>query len=163
MSPPEGFTEDWLVQHQRRLQKRATGTLGPFPAPSRQLRSQRPRKYKNIPTLVTFRELEVVHGHHRMCHTFDSQKEADYYQALALRRQAGEITDLRLQEPFALIVRGLDGPVVVGEWLADAVFYECPSGVRVVADVKSEGTRTAVYQLKKKIVEACWGISILEV
>lgn len=38
-----------------------------------------------------------------------------------------------------------------------------PKGILVVEDVKCKATRTAVYRLKKKIVEANYGITITEV
>ncbi len=156
------FTEEWLARQLQSVKPRITVV---HPAePTVEFKSQRPRKHRNIPTLITFAELELVNGHHRICHTFDSAKEAAHYQALALRRQAGEITNLRLQEPFGLIARvQADGSAKpCGEYYADFVFEE--AGQRVVQDVKSTHTRTiAEYRLKKKIVEACWGITILEV
>ncbi len=102
----------------------------------------------------------MVNGHLRLIHTFQSQREANYYADLVLRRKAGEITDLRLQEPYALIVQRPNGqPRIVGEWLAD-FDYRDASG-RHIVDAK--GVKTALYLLKKKIVEAAHDLTVEEV
>jgi len=157
------WTEDDFAKHQARLGK----PVKVYPQTVKVVQAapagMRPRKYRNTPTLVTFETAEIVNGHLRLCHTFDSLKEADFYRQCDLRRKAGELENLRLQEPFALIVKCQDGSsAIVGEWLADAVYDDLVLKQRITADVKSDGTRTAVYGLKKKIVEACWGISISE-
>jgi hypothetical protein len=120
-------------------------------------------KYGNKAVLVDLGPSgEIVNGHLRFVHYFQSQHEADYFAELKLRRHAKEIANIRLQEPFALIVRQPDGrPQSVGEWLADFVFMDAASGLRHVVDAK--GFKTHLYELKKKIVEACWGITIEEV
>lgn len=121
-------------------------------------------KYGNKTVLVAFGTSgEVVSGHVRLEHWFDSGKEAAHYHDLALRRHAGEITRLTLQEPLPLLVWTSSGPVIVGEWYADFVYDDLIDGKRHYVDVKSEGTRgIETYRLKKKIVEACHGISIEE-
>lgn len=120
-------------------------------------------KYRNKPVLVDLGPHgEVVNGHLRLVHTFQSQREADYYADLKMRQLAGDVGHLRLQEPFALIVQRPDGqPRIVGEWLADFVFDGLLSGTRHIVDAK--GVKTHLYILKKKIVEACHGITIEEV
>jgi hypothetical protein len=111
-------------------------------------------------------------------HTFDSQREADYYADLVLRRRAGEITDLELQRSYALIAHKQAGaPEIIGYYEADFVFAELvPTGRRVVATtyppgrevvrklrvVDVKGVKTQLYALKKKLAEACWGIEIEE-
>jgi hypothetical protein len=37
------------------------------------------------------------------------------------------------------------------------------TGEQVTEDVKSKATKTAVYQLKKKLVKALYGVDIVEV
>ncbi len=121
-------------------------------------------KYGNKAVLVDLGPSgEVVGGKLRLVHTFDSQREADYYQELRLRRAAGEIEGLELQVPYALIAYNKFGPpVIAGYYEADFTLFELkPERRHRVVDVK--GMKTQVYALKKKIVEACWGITIEEV
>jgi len=88
--------------------------------------------------------------------TFASKKEAKRYQELRLLERAKEITDLILQPRFPLQIHGKS----LGSYVGD--FQYTVDGVReVVEDVK--GVRTPVYRLKKKIVEAIYGITIQEV
>lgn len=96
---------------------------------------------------------------------FASQKEARRYQELKLLEKAGEIALIEVQPRFPLCVAGNDGLAKhVGDYVAD--FRYIVRGYRpildkvVVEDVK--GVRTAVYRLKKRIVEAQYGITILE-
>ena len=85
---------------------------------------------------------------------FASKREAAVYRDLRLRVLAGEITDLELQPRFPLTVHG----VKVCTYVADFEWQE--DGARVVADVK--GMKTPVYNLKKKLVRAIYGVDILE-
>jgi uncharacterized protein DUF1064 len=158
------WSEDDLAKYLTKFRKPVLSQPPPVQAPSSNGSSMRPRKYRNRKELVTFLGQEIVAGHVRLCHEFDSEKEAAHYRALCLRRHAGDIADLRLQEPFPLIVKALDGSgVIVGEWYADFTYNDLAEKRHVVADVKSEGTKTAVYELKKKIIEACHGFRIEEV
>ena len=86
---------------------------------------------------------------------FDSKREAARYSELKLLQAAGEIRDLELQPEYELAVAGR----VVGKYIAD--FRYMDGGRVVVEDAK--GVRTDVYRLKKKMVEAIYGIKILEV
>ena len=88
--------------------------------------------------------------------TFDSKREASRYLELKLLQAAGEIQDLVLQPPFELIVQG---GKVVGKYYAD---FQYRVGARVVVE-DAKGTRTDVYRLKKKIVEAVHHIQIVEI
>jgi len=152
-----GISEEDYAHLLRNGRKTAQGGAGEAITETPKKRS----KMGNKPVLVDLGPSgEVVNGHLRLVHLFQSQREADYYGELVLRRKAGDITKLRLQEPFALIVQRADGqPAIVGEWLADFE-YEDAAG-RHVVDAK--GMKTAMYLLKKKIVEACHGIRIEEV
>jgi hypothetical protein len=85
---------------------------------------------------------------------FDSKKEAARYQQLKLLERAGEIMELTLQPRFDLIVNG----VKCGFYKADFQYLEV--GKYVVEDVK--GMKTPVYNLKKKLVKAIYGIDIFE-
>lgn len=88
---------------------------------------------------------------------FQSGAEARRYSELKLLQMGKQISNLRLQVEYPLKV----GDLVVGAYFADFV-YEDPagSGRTVVEDVK--GYKTDIYQLKKKLMLACYGISILE-
>ena len=157
----EGFDQAWLDARDRQKAAQAgQNGVGTTIPPTTEKRT----KYRNTPVLVDLGPSgEVINGHLRLVWTFDSQKEAEFYKACVLRRAAGEIRELRLQEPFALKVYGVDGnPAIVGEYLADAVFYDAIHQRRRVCDVKSQGTKTALYLLKRKIVEAAYGIVIEE-
>ena len=103
-------------------------------------------KYRAIPT--------VVDGIR-----FASKAEAKHYGVLKIRERAGEITDLELQPEYPIIVNG----VRVAIYRADFRFMgRTKHGyIQMIVDVK--GMRTPVYKLKKKLVEALYGITITEV
>src|SRR5689334_5102470 len=93
----------------------------------------KPSKYRNKKT-----EVDGI--------LFDSKKEAKRWIELKLMQQAGQITDLRLQHLFPLIVNG----VTVGEYRADFTYMRLNyphagfHGLFTVEDVK--GYRTDLYQ-----------------
>jgi hypothetical protein len=107
-----------------------------------------PRKYRNIPTVV-----EGIH--------FDSTGESQYYQRTLLPRvRTGEIRNLVLQPKFPLVVNG----VHIADYYADFQYEDVSSRKVIVEDFKSEATRKdKTYRLKKKLVEALYGIVIVEV
>ena len=106
------------------------------------LKKKKPSKYRN--------EKTVYDGI-----TFDSKKEAARYADLRLLEKAGDITFLHLQEKFPVII----GRDKICDYIAD--FYYMESGGRyVIEDCK--GMRTPVYKLKKRLVEAIYGIKIIE-
>lgn len=117
---------------------------------------------------------------------FASKKEANRYGELKLLERAGHIKDLELQPSFDLIVveftvrarlkeaaariAGRAAPKdtrhKVGVYRADfryreRALSESENDRTVVEDVK--GVKTAVYKLKKRMVEAQYGIEIVEV
>lgn len=154
-----GWTQEDVDAVLKRQDRAKTATNGSGATTTHKAK-KRP-KYGNKAVLVDLGPKgEVVGGHLRLVHTFPSGREAAHYAELKLRRHAGEITDLRLQEPYALIVQRPDGqPQLVGEWLADFDYRD--STGRHVVDAK--GKKTDMYILKKKIVEACHAITIEEV
>lgn len=89
---------------------------------------------------------------------FDSKKECRRYQALVLRGLAGEIEDLELQPAFPLTVQG----VIVATYFADFRYRDRQTRELITEDVKSAGTRTPIYRLKKRLTEVLYGITILE-
>jgi hypothetical protein len=100
---------------------------------------------------------------------FDSQREAARYAELKLLVIAGFITDLEVHPTFALMVPILgpaDGPITlctIGKYHADFRYLHLRTGEVVIEDVKSPPTRTALYRLKKKHIEAQYQITIVEV
>lgn len=101
-----------------------------------------PPKYGNKPG--------ECHQHH----VHDSRKEARRCDALHLMEKAGEIRELTLTPTWDLVVEGMS----VGRYSADFGYME--KGVSITEDCK--GVRTAVYQLKKKLMLAIYGIEIRE-
>jgi len=94
---------------------------------------------------------------------FDSQKEARRYDELMVMLQAGTIRDLRLQVDFTLQEAYTDSEgkrVRAIRYKADFTYLKKSFVDRdgewmwalVVEDVKSRGTRTRVYAIKKKLV-----------
>jgi Protein of unknown function (DUF1064) len=90
---------------------------------------------------------------------FDSQKEMKRYQELLLLEQAGQIRSIQLQPRYDLVVNGNK----IGFYRADFCYEDVATGTLIVEDVKSPATKTPVYQLKKKLVKAIYGIEIHEV
>jgi hypothetical protein len=112
-------------------------------------------KYKNKKTVVN----EIK---------FDSKKEAQRYAELIEELKRGDITDLRLQQTYTLqesymTVGGVRVKAI--KYIADFSYLRKVDGNlrRVVEDVKSRGTRTPVYQMKRKMMFHKYGINITEV
>ncbi len=88
--------------------------------------------------------------------TFDSAAEARRYGELLLLVAAGDITDLKLQPRFPLLVNGEK----VCEYRADFQYLDA-DGQLVVEDVK--GVRTEGYRLKAKLMRAVHRITVKEI
>jgi hypothetical protein len=105
-------------------------------------------KYRAVPT-----EVDGVR--------FASKAEARRYGELSLLVKARKIRQLELQPEFPIVVNG----VKVAKYVADFRYQTIPwdyEGIEtVVEDVK--GMKTPVYRLKKKLVEAQYGITIREI
>lgn len=86
---------------------------------------------------------------------FASKREAKRYQDLKLMERAGEISGLNLQVKMPVTMNG----VHICFYIADFA-YSDKQGNAIVEDCK--GFRTDVYKLKKKLVEAQYGIEIIE-
>jgi len=99
-------------------------------------------KYKNTPTLLD----GVV---------FASKLEARRYGELRLLEWAGQISNLKTQVPFQLVVNGQ----LVATYTADFTYTDS-QGKQHIEDAK--GMLTPVYRLKKKLMRACYGIDIEE-
>jgi hypothetical protein len=100
-------------------------------------------KYGNVPTVTDDGR-------------FDSKAELARWQELKLLERAGEISGLRRQVRFALDVNGQH----IAVYVADFCYSDPKTGLMTVED--SKGVKTAVYQLKKKLMLAVHGVEILE-
>lgn len=87
---------------------------------------------------------------------FASKKEANRYCELKLLERAGEISNLKLQPEYLIIVNGQE----VCKYKADFSYRDEKTVTQVVEDTK--GFKTPVYRLKKKLMKACYGIEIFE-
>ena len=92
---------------------------------------------------------------------FDSMKEANRYAELVLLQKGGVIKDLRRQVKYTLIpsqklANGKHVPPVT--YIADFVYIR--DGKETVEDCK--GYKTAVYQIKKKLMLHTFGIEVVE-
>jgi hypothetical protein len=86
---------------------------------------------------------------------FASKREANRYYELKVLQKAGEITDLKCQPRFPLVVRGTK----ICTYVAD-FSYRNKSGELVVEDVKSKPTMTPAFRLKAKLLQAVEGITV---
>jgi hypothetical protein len=100
---------------------------------------------------------------------FASKKEAARFLELQCWQKAGQIADLEVHPVYPLHVMELwrsGSPIVVttvGKFTADFQYLNMQTGEIVVEDVKSNATRTEAYRLRKKLVEAIHGITVMEV
>lgn len=128
-----------------KYRRQAEEQLGKVP------KAQKPNKYGNIKT-----------ADDRWI--FDSRKEADYFDQLKLRMEAGEIRHLVIQPRYelqqAFDKNGKHYQDI--EYVADYEYIECTTGKTYVVDVK--GKKTPVYNIKKKLFEFKYPeLTILEV
>lgn len=141
-------------RYQKQIMKKIAERERGKPAPAE---PQKPTKYHNEKT----QECGI---------TFDSKKEARRFRVLRQMQNAGEIEDLRLQVNFTL-QEGYtkpDGervrPIV---YKADFTYRKKDENggytLYIVEDVKSRATQTAVYRMKRKLMQEKKGITIREV
>jgi hypothetical protein len=95
--------------------------------------------------------------------TFDSRAEAKRYAELKLLEKAGQISDLKLQPRFPFYYQTGWTSELIFTYVADFSYVDNvpPHPMTVVEDVK--GFRTPLYRLKKKLIEAQYGIAITEI
>jgi Protein of unknown function (DUF1064) len=93
---------------------------------------------------------------------FQSKAEAARWGELCLLERAKLIRELERQPAFPIVVTNPAGrAVIVAAYIADFRYREGPEGILVIEDVK--GMITPLYRLKKKLVEAQYGITITEI
>lgn len=85
---------------------------------------------------------------------FDSTRECRRYQDLELMQRGGQIFELKRQVPYDITIDGAH----ICTWIADFTYRI--NGKQVTEDVK--GFKTPEYKLKKRLVEAIYGVKILE-
>ena len=85
---------------------------------------------------------------------FASKLEGRYYSNLKLLERAGAVTAVVLQQPFVVTVNGM----VICTYRCDFVFYDLKDQHTRAVDTK--GVDTPVSKLKRKLVEAQYGITI---
>lgn len=89
--------------------------------------------------------------------TFDSLLEATRYTQLKALERGGLIKDLVLQPVFAIELNGKK----ICKYISDFQYYDIEQARTIVEDCK--GMKTDVYRLKKKLTEAQYGITIIEI
>jgi len=94
---------------------------------------------------------------------FDSKKEAECWTYLRARERAGEIDCLERQvkyelAAFAQTPEGVSHPVKVCTYKADFRYFDKLRKAWVVADAK--GVKTALFNLKMKLMKANHGIEV---
>ncbi|MFC5449055.1 DUF1064 domain-containing protein [Paenibacillus aestuarii] len=89
--------------------------------------------------------------------TFDSQKEARYYNTLKILKRAGEVKDFILQPEFILFegyIRKHDNKKIRPiKYIADFKVIWSDGRVEIVDVKSSKEFKTQVYRLKRKILE----------
>ena len=157
--PPKLQEQVWrkvIKQDQRRKRE-------PLPSPSL-AEGQKASKYHNRHTERVAPSGTVIR--------FDSQREARRYDNLMAWQKTVEIKDLRLQVDFTLQEAYTDTEgrrVRAIRYRADFTYLRRLMGreghtwALVVEDVKSRGTRTKDYLLKRKLMKERFGIDIVEV
>ena len=122
-------------------------------------------KYKAIKT-----ERQLAYG----VHVFDSKKEAQRFDELMLLLKAGQIRNLKLQPQFTLQESYVssDGERIRAIRYTADFSYERRTkldaeGVifwpKVVEDCKSSATKTKDFEIRKRLLNDRFGISITEV
>lgn len=109
--------------------------------------------------------LEKKKGQKLICHCgshelqyFPSQAEVRRYRSLQLMQRAGQIYGLELQPKFDVVINGIK----ITQYRADFRYYT-DEGKHVIEDVKGttdEQYLTDVFKLKRKLVEAIFGVKI---
>ena len=91
--------------------------------------------------------------------TYDSIKECNRWFENKQREQAGEIECLRYHPKFDIVVAG----IYIGKMTLDSAYIISATQEHVWEDVKSPDTRRKTdYRLRKKLIEAIYGIVITE-
>lgn len=91
---------------------------------------------------------------------FQSKGEADRWQELKLEQRAGVIKRLRRQVTFPLVVKGW--PAYEEGYRADFTYYRLKAGEWFYVVEDKKGHKTEIYENKKRLMKAIYGIEIRE-
>ena len=149
-----GFSAKDIARMSPKAQRQVLQKLGKAARPKES-------KYHNVPE-------------HRGKLRFDSKKEARRYDELLLLLRAGKIRSLRLQAQYTLqesYITPEGERVRAIKYVADFAYeracapdkYGTIIWLPVVEDVKSTATKTPQYEMKKKLLQERFGLSITEV
>jgi hypothetical protein len=92
---------------------------------------------------------------------FDSRKESEFYGSLKIKKQAGLIKDFKMQVPYNIVVNNIH----IANYFLDFE-VENNDGTIEYIDIKGKDKKTnkfiktGVFALKKRLVEAIYGIKI---
>lgn len=89
---------------------------------------------------------------------FRSHLEATYFNRLKLLKSSGEITNIEREVRYELTVNGF----FICAYMMDFRVTWADGRIDYI-DCKSKPTMTPVYAIKKKLMEACHGITLREV
>lgn len=92
---------------------------------------------------------------------FHSKAEGQRYLQLKALQEKGEIENLKLQPAYECVVKNKKITTYRADFKYDVIDDRGHVIKSVVEDVK--GMLTDIYKLKKKLVEACYDIKILEI
>lgn len=94
-------------------------------------------------------------------HYFASRGEAQRYAQLELLQAAGQIKRLRVQVPFRIKCNGILVTTYYADFVYDRVHANGIGTAQVIEDYKgSKDATTDTFKLKKKLVEAVYGVEI---
>jgi len=94
-------------------------------------------------------------------HNFDSKKEAEFYGQLKIKKNAGLIKDFQMQVRYDIIVNS----IMIGKYFLDFLIENNDGSIEYI-DIKGKDSKTnkfiktGVFALKKRLVEAIYGINI---
>jgi len=108
---------------------------------------QRKKKKKTRPGRTKY-NTRPARCHCTAGHNHDSRVEAQHCNRLAARLAAGRIADYKTQKRFDLVVNGR----LVGRHYVDFLI-EQNDGTQSIVEVKSPGTVTEIWKLKRALTE----------
>ena len=128
-------------------------------APSSKVGKARKARGDNAEARVPMGSKYKARGSKEVDGFFSSQKELRRYRELQLLEKAGEIRYLKRQVRHKLVVNG----VLIATYISDHEYDIVSTGEHVVEDTKSPITKElAPYRMKRQLMEALFGIKILE-
>lgn len=94
-------------------------------------------------------------------HTFDSNKESEFYGSLKLKKKAGLIKDFKMQVKYDIVVNNIH----IANYFLDFLVVNNDDTIEYI-DIKGKDSKTnkfiktGVFALKKRLVEAIYNIKI---